>query len=56
LQLLDFFRFSFDIIQILSGKLKSGLVTARRRFEGDIGAMQLDDFIAMITKEKNARN
>ena len=30
---------------------ESGLVTARKRAEGDLGEMPLDDFIAIITKE-----
>ena len=35
---------------------ESGLVTVRRRAEGDIGEMELDKFIAMITEERQSRS
>ena len=35
---------------------ENGLVTVRRRTEGDIGAMGLDEFAAMITEEKQTRS
>jgi len=35
---------------------ESGLVTVRKRSEGDIGTMSLDDFAALITKENASRD
>jgi len=35
---------------------ESGLVTVRRRGEGDIGAMELDEFIARLTEERDTRS